>query len=206
MLDWGLTAAGYRSLVLACEGSRGAGTLVTAGKSPDRIDDAARSSAWSRWRSAIEDCLERWRVDLIHFHGIDFHRYLPAGGPTKLVTLHLPLDHYPPEVLTSQPPATWYHCVSQLQHQNRAIGANFLPPIENAAPIEPPSAFHTKRRFAVFLGRICPEKGIHLAIEAVRQAKVPLISAGHVFPYESHLRYFHENIEPCLGTNCRLSM
>src|SRR5436190_18963031 len=84
MLDWGLTAAGYRSIVLACEGSRGAGTLVTAGKIPDRIDDAARSSAWSRWRSAIEDCLERWRVDLLHLHGLDFHRYLPAGGPTKL--------------------------------------------------------------------------------------------------------------------------
>ena len=42
--------------------------------------------------------LRRWRVDLVHMHGLDFHAYLPPAGPPVLATLHLPPDWYPPEV------------------------------------------------------------------------------------------------------------
>jgi glycosyltransferase involved in cell wall biosynthesis len=51
--------------------------------------------------------------------------------------------------------------------------------------------------FFVWLGRIVPEKGVHLAIEAAKKARVPLIIAGlvdHNIP--TALRYFQEEIEP----------
>jgi glycosyltransferase involved in cell wall biosynthesis len=53
--------------------------------------------------------------------------------------------------------------------------------------------------FYVWLGRIVPEKGPHLAIAAARQAGVPLVLAGIVDHHLPHaVRYFREFIEPQL--------
>jgi glycosyltransferase involved in cell wall biosynthesis len=53
------------------------------------------------------------------------------------------------------------------------------------------------------LGRICPEKGIHLALDAAKTARVPLILAGDVFPYREHLDYFKSMVQPRLGFSRR---
>jgi len=53
--------------------------------------------------------------------------------------------------------------------------------------------------FFVWLGRLVPEKGAHLAIEAARRANVPLIIAGIVDRHVPQAqRYFREQIEPHL--------
>ena len=61
--------------------------------------------------------------------------------------------------------------------------------------------FRTRRKrqddFFAWLGRFVPEKGTHLAIEAAKQAGVPLVLAGTIDRYvKEALRYFHEEIEP----------
>jgi glycosyltransferase involved in cell wall biosynthesis len=48
------------------------------------------------------------------------------------------------------------------------------------------------------LARICPEKGIHLAIDAAKKADAYLVIAGEIFPYADHERYFAEQIRPRL--------
>jgi glycosyltransferase involved in cell wall biosynthesis len=50
--------------------------------------------------------------------------------------------------------------------------------------------------FFAWLGRFVPEKGAHLAIEAARQAGVPLILAGQVQHHHESQHYFHEVIQP----------
>src|SRR6185312_11282020 len=65
-------------------------------------------------------------------------------------------------------------------------------PVKNVVPqvIQPANFF-------VWLGRMVPEKGAHLAIEAAKKAGVPLVLAGIVDQHvPSALRYFHEQIEP----------
>ena len=58
----------------------------------------------------------------------------------------------------------------------------------------------TNRRrgdFFVWLGRFAREKGAHLAIEATKQAKVPLVLAGTIDRYrQESMQYFKEMIEP----------
>jgi glycosyltransferase involved in cell wall biosynthesis len=61
--------------------------------------------------------------------------------------------------------------------------------------------FHPTRtrrgNFFVWLGRFAPEKGAHLAIEAAKQAEVPLVLAGTIDRYrQESMHYFHEVIEP----------
>jgi glycosyltransferase involved in cell wall biosynthesis len=50
--------------------------------------------------------------------------------------------------------------------------------------------------FFAWLGRFVPEKGAHLAIQAARQAEVPLMLAGQVQHHQESQHYFHEVIQP----------
>jgi glycosyltransferase involved in cell wall biosynthesis len=51
--------------------------------------------------------------------------------------------------------------------------------------------------YLVWLGRFVPEKGPHLAIEAAKQAHVPLVLAGTIDRYvKASMDYFQEQIKP----------
>jgi glycosyltransferase involved in cell wall biosynthesis len=197
-LDRALVQAGHRSLVVGCEGSSAYGRLIEVPRETGILDDAARERAWARHRAAIAGALERWPVDLVHLHGLDFHEYLPAPGVPVLATLHVPPSWYAPPALRPERPDTWLHCVSQAQHEACPPGLNLLPPIPNGVPVAELTARHAKRDFALILGRICPEKGIHLAIEAAKTAGIALLIAGEVFAYEAHRRYFEDEVLPRL--------
>src|SRR5689334_9276807 len=89
-LDAGLVAAGHKSIVIACEGSRTRGILVPTRRAPGIFDAGRRESAIKANAAAIGYALDRWPIDLIHFHGIDFLDYLPNQDVPVLTTLHLP--------------------------------------------------------------------------------------------------------------------
>jgi glycosyltransferase involved in cell wall biosynthesis len=202
-LDAGLVAAGHRSFVVARQGSRTAGALLAVATPRRPIDDRLRERTYALYRRAIRRALARWPIDLVHMHGIDFHRYLPPPGVPVLVTAHLPPSWYPAEALAPSRPDTWLHGVSVSQHRTFPAGAPLLPPIENGVPTRRLSARHAKHAFALCLGRICPEKGFHVAFDAAKRAGLPLLLAGAVFPYEEHERYFRTEIVPRLDDTRR---
>jgi hypothetical protein len=196
-LDYSLTLAGHHSIVVAAEGSRVVGTLVPVSCPSGPLDKHTLAAAQERHRRAILAALERWPVDLVHLHGIDFHAYLPPPGVPVLVTLHMPVAWYAPDVLQPTRPKTWLHCVSKWQHASCPQTPALLEPIENGVGIAEPAP-HAKRRFALTLSRICPEKGIHIAIDAARRVDIPLLIAGAVFDYADHRNYFEHEIKPRL--------
>ncbi len=202
-LDHALVAAGHCSMVVAQEGSRTAGALLTVPAEKGVLDAAAKARAWARHRQAIASALKRWPVDLVHLHGVDFHAYLPPPGVPALGTLHLPPSWYPDVALRPTRSDTWLHCVSQAQHEAWPKAPNLLAPIENGVPIDRLAGRHAKRPFAMFLGRVCPEKGVHLAIEAAKRADIALVIAGEVFGYEAHRRYFEDEVRPRLDARRR---
>lgn len=202
-LDSALVQAGHRSFVIACEGSRCAGELIATPLPEGPIDEAARRQAWTNHRAALARVLERNDVDLVHLHGVDFHAYLPPPGVPVLATLHLPPDWYPAEVFGISRPSTHLHCVSRTQRAACPPEARLLEDIPNGVPLDRLRPAGLKGRFALVLGRICPEKGVHLALEAARRAGVPVQVAGKVFPYAAHERYFREKIAPLLSPERR---
>lgn len=198
-IDRALVRVGHRSFVIALEGSHVAGTLIPVPVPEGPLDAGTRRRAHGRHREAIMEAVVRHRIDVVHLHGIDFFAYLPPPGVPVLVTLHLPLSWYPLEALAPERPDTWLHGVSVSQQRGMVENAHLLPPVENGVAVEDLAGFcHAKRRFALALGRICPEKGYHLALEAAHAAGAPLLIGGQIYPYEAHRRYFDEDVAPKL--------
>jgi glycosyltransferase involved in cell wall biosynthesis len=202
-LDHALVAAGHRSIVVAPEGSQTAGTLVATASLPTPLTEDARQFMQERQREAIAEALTRRPADVIHAHGLDFIEHLPEPGIPTLVTLHLPAEFYPAGAVSGARPRTWFNCVSAAQQRTFPRLPNMLPPISGGVPVDRLQARHAKRNFALVLGRICPEKGFHLALDAAERAGVPLLIAGQVFPYPYHQAYFDEQIRPRLGREAR---
>ncbi len=200
LLDEGLVRRGHRSIVIAQEGSFCQGTLIATPAIPEgrALDAAARERAWEAQRRAITEACRRYPVDLIHFHGVDFHHYLPDSGPPALVTLHLPPASYGEGALRPRRPDVFFHGVSGSQQRGFAPDLYLLHHIENGVALERRRFSAHKRGFCLALGRICPEKGYSRALLAASRARTPLLLAGRVFAYEDHVRHFREVLKPLL--------
>ncbi len=202
-LDAALVRAGHHSLVLACEGSRVAGKLYTIPRVTGTLTSHLDAGAHRQYRALIAQVLETTRVDVIHFHGIDFHEYMPDNGPPALVTLHLPPSWYAAGALQVRRPQTYFHAVSAAQERACPPGLRLEPVISNGVPVERLAGNFRPRNFALCLGRVCPEKGFHLALDAARDAGCGLLVAGEVYSYTSHQEYYQREIAPRLDRTRR---
>lgn len=203
-IDRGLVRAGHRSIVIACDGSRCAGELVTIPRMLGPLDRAARVSAHAHTKAAIERVLRHTRVDLVHLHGLDFEAYLPEPGPVVLVTLHLAARWYSERVLALDRPRTYFSCVSPSQRRGFAAAhLAFAGVVENGVDVAALRPGRQRGGFAIALGRVCPEKAFHRALDAARQAGVPMLLAGEVFAYAEHRRYFATHVRPRLDEQRR---
>lgn len=202
MIDQALDRAAWRSIVIAQEGSEVCGQLIPV-PAFARIGERERSAVYRTVRAATEYILGRETVDVVHMHGIDFPQYLPRGGPPTLATVHLPPEWYAPEAFAPTLPGMFLNAVSRHQYQRCPPSPALVGVIENGVEMESDSAAAVRGDFALALGRICPEKGFHFAIDACARAGCDLILGGRVFPYHEHERYFSDEISPRLDSRRR---
>jgi glycosyltransferase involved in cell wall biosynthesis len=204
ILDAGLVRAGHRSVVVAPAGSRCRGLLIPTPVAAGPFTDEARRRAQTKYREALADAMARFSIDVVHLHGVDFLEYLPDAGIPVVVTLHLPPEWYPPDVFRLPRSETYIVCVSQWQRRSAPPNARIHTVIENGVPLD---RFHPARKkgsYVASMGRICPEKGFHLAMDAAEQAGVRLLLGGAVYPYPEHQAYFEQLIRPRLKYGHRL--
>lgn len=201
MLDRALVASGHHSIVVAAESSQVAGTLIATPCPNGSLDAAAEWKARAAHRNAIERALRRWPVDVIHFHGQDFASYRPGGRVPSVVTLHVPRSWYGPQ-LPERRPDTYFVCVSHTQRSAWPADFPIAEVIENGVDATAMHTHVTKRHFALWLGRVSPEKGTALALDVARLAEIPLLIAGEVYEYDQHERYFRDEVRPRLDGRC----
>lgn len=194
--------AGCRSVVVAHESSRTVGRLVPISISPGQLDEPRRKTAYDSLRATVADAIDRFKPDIIHMHGVDFSEYLPQTAVPIVVTLHLPHSFYPKETWQSIRPNMWLVCVSRAQCQSFQFADGIPQPsevIENGVAVSPTLSPVRKRAYALALGRICPEKGFHTALDAATDAGLPLLLAGQVYPYPEHVKYYEQEVRPRLN-------
>jgi glycosyltransferase involved in cell wall biosynthesis len=86
-----------------------------------------------------------------------------------------------------------------ISNSDRAPGLNYLATVYNGIDL---SLYPLRERggeHLVFLGRIHPDKGVHLAIEVALLSGLPLVIAGII----QDRTYFHDEVEPHLGQAIR---
>jgi len=206
IIDLALVHAGHRSLVIGSEESQVSGELLKISRTEGEIGEEERRRTYREVRELLAKVLRKESVDIVHMHGLDFHEYLPTASVPVLATLHLPLAWYPPEIFRMDRPNTFLNGVSTCQMRAlERVPASVIPPIENGVRMEDFGEFFPggKRRFLLSIGRICPEKGFHLALDAARKADFPMFLAGHVFQYHAHVAYFRSEIVPRLSRSRR---
>jgi glycosyltransferase involved in cell wall biosynthesis len=175
MIDDALVRAGHRSIVLAMEGSDVRGELAPIG--------------------SLRRILATNDVDVVHYHGLDWLDHYVPFEPS-IVTVHLPPDWY-----QRWPENVHYICVSEDERKRFGKPCTVISNGVNLAEFKP--AARDPRPAALFLGRICPEKNTHAAIEAAKLANAGLTIAGQVFDYPEHRRYFDEEVVPRLDARRR---
>ncbi|MDQ2842605.1 MAG: glycosyltransferase family 4 protein [Acidobacteriota bacterium] len=196
LVDQGLVHAGMRSLVIAAKGSNVQGQLIATPAATGEITEAIRNEAHKGHALRIATVLAQNKVDLIHYHGLDFFSYWASHSDVpQLATLHLPVDWYPPAIFGN--PGFSMNCVSKTQvasvPENHSI-----PVIANGIRVH---SFHfapVKQDYLLWLGRVCPEKGTDIALSIAHHLNLPLFIAGPVHPFPTHEAYFVEQIKPFL--------
>jgi glycosyltransferase involved in cell wall biosynthesis len=198
-LDAALERSGHRSVVVANAASRTQGRLLATKVPCEPLGDEQRRRVWHAHRDNILRALCEFEPDVVHLHGLDFAEYLPPPGEVPvLVTLHLPPAWYPARAFDLQREDVHLHCVSRSQHAQCPPHARLLAPIANGVPVRVHPPRVKRHDFALALGRICAEKNWHAALDAGRLARVPVLLAGQIFPYEAHRAYFDSQIRPRL--------
>jgi len=203
ILDAAMVRHGHRSLVLAPAGSRCHGLLIPVPIPSGLLDEMAKREARTKFKHLLNQTLDHYPVDLVHMHGLDFSEYLPDRDVPVVVTLHLPLSWYARDALQDCRPNITRVCVSSAQARIAPAGSRIDCIIPNGIDVERFRPTRRKGNYAVAIGRICPEKGFHLAIGAAQRAGIDLVLAGTVFEYPEHRQYFESMIAPRLNQNIR---
>ena len=81
-----------------------------------------------------------------------------------------------------------------ISDSDRAPGLNYLATVYNGIDLSLYPLQASRGDDLIFLGRIHPDKGVHLAIEVARLSGLPLLIAGIIQDKE----YFRGRVEPCL--------
>jgi glycosyltransferase involved in cell wall biosynthesis len=86
-----------------------------------------------------------------------------------------------------------------ISDSDRAPGLNYLATVYNGIDLSLYPLQKSGGDHLIFLGRIHPDKGVHLAIEVARLSGLPLLIAGII----QDRTYFQEQVEPHLDQTIR---
>ena len=198
LIDAHLTGSGNRSIVIAGAGSQVEGELVSTPAMRAELADDERVHARQEQLRTIESVLATRHVDLLQFNGLDFLDYRPRHSPVpELATLHLPISWYPPDLFEQE--NVTFNFVSESQARSAPVRCE-VPVIANGVDLEQLFVSPEKGNYLLWLGRICPEKGPHIALRVAHQLKRPLVLAGPLHSFAAHRDFYTEEVAPHLDS------
>jgi len=195
-LEHEMARRGLRTAVAACEGSEVAGELLCTGPRAVRTDAFDEREAEHSER--VVEFAGKHRFSLIHDHSGHFWKHAARVDLPVLATLHLPRGFYSEQMFSALPPNVFFNCVSDSQAASFGDVPRMMGVVNNGLDPERFPFARKKDNYLLWLGRICPEKAPHLAIDAARMAGLPLVIAGQVYPFSYHQQYFEREIRPHL--------
>ena len=197
-----MAARGHFTTVAACAGSQVSGVLFATGRECAEPDHFTERDAEHQAR--LLDLLQRTTgsqptFDLVHDKSGSFWRRAAECNTPVLSTLHLPRHFYPGESFRNLPPNLYFNCVSDAQSNSFANIKNVVSVVRNGIQVSDFPFKPEKDDYLLWMGRVCEEKGPHLAIEVAQRTGLPLVLAGQVYPFTYHQLFYNAKIRPHLG-------
>ena len=204
LLEQVMRQRGNWTTVAACSGSRISGELIETGAVALTFDQLEERDI-EQSRRTLEAIHRRegthHKFDLVHDHGGRFWSDAAKFETPLLATLHLPRDFYTGGFFDNVPPNVYFNCVSKSQLNSFLDLPRIMGYVRNGVDIERFPFCNKKQDYLVWLGRVCEEKGLHIAAEVAERAKLPLVMMGPGYLFPSHQQYFDEQVQPYLERN-----
>jgi glycosyltransferase involved in cell wall biosynthesis len=199
-LTEGLVARGHEVTLFASGDSRTSARLVACAPTALRLAGVRDPSPWNtgQVRTVIHEALAGC-FDVVHCHVDHWGFAISSLTATPVLhTMHGRMDDSDHHPLYSRAEECLLVSISDMQREP-VRGATWVGTIHHGMPLDlfPFSPRAQEPPFALFLGRISPEKRPDLAIEIARRAKIPLKIAAKVDPKDR--LYFEREIAPLLG-------
>ncbi len=203
-LEREMNRRGARTTVAASAGSRVSGELFSTGGPCSLTDDFERRNR--EHQDAIielvrQRTLEGRPFDLVHDMSGSFWTRASEIDVPVLATVHLPRHFYPPAQFENIPGNVSFNCVSELQARSFSTMKQPVGVVPNGISLDRFLPNVGERHGLLWLGRICEEKGPHVALDIAAQMDLPIVIAGQVYPFSYHQQFFAREIEPCLRRN-----
>ncbi|HWR16564.1 MAG TPA: glycosyltransferase [Terriglobales bacterium] len=203
VLEDEMARRGHYTSVAACAGSQARGSVMVTGAEtvePDRF-----STRNAEHHARILEFLNSPQhhalpFDLIHDKSGSFWPRAAESEIPVLATLHLPRHFYSEEVFRKVPKNVMFNCVSAAQYRSFQNVLHVIGVIENGIHVHRFPFITEKQDYLLWLGRVCEEKGPHLAIEVARRTGLPLVMAGQVYPFSYHQTFYNAKIRPHLAS------
>ncbi len=193
-------ARGHQTAVAASDGSRVSGRLITTGVPPKETDGFEKREAEHEERTLEE--IRRAEAagepyDIVHDQSGWFWRRAGEISTPVLATLHLPRSFYPAGAFAGLPHNLCFNCVSESQYRTFADIRAVIGAVPNGIDARRfPSPAEQRAMYVLWMGRICHEKGPHVAIDVAREACLPLVLVGDVYRFSYHETYFRRLVAP----------
>src|SRR4051794_25850813 len=193
---------GHFTTVAACTGSQVSGVVFATGREVTQPDNFIERDA--EHQAKILDMLQHTNgsqptFDLVHDKSGSFWRRAAECNVPVLATLHLPRHFYPGASFRNLAPNLYFNCVSKAQSQSFVNLPNVVSVVPNGIPVHEFPFEPEKQDFLLWMGRVCEEKGPHLAIEVAQRTGFPLVLAGQVYPFTYHELFYNAKVRPHLG-------
>jgi glycosyltransferase involved in cell wall biosynthesis len=195
-LERELAGRGWQTEVAACKGSVVTGELLATGEAPQEMDGFAEREREHTER-VVEECAKE-EFSMVLDHSGHFFRHAARVSGCVLATLHLPRALYGEEAFEGLAENVYFNCVSNSQKSSFMDIPRMLGVVRNGIAVERFPMGGRKSDYVLWLGRVCPEKAPHLAIEAAKKAGMRIIVAGHVYPFRWHDEYWKDKVKPLI--------
>ncbi len=147
--------------------------------------------------ATVARILDGLDVDLVHDHTLAGPLQARGRRVPPVVTMHGPVAGEPGEYYRQLGGTVELVAISRAQRR-AAPDLSWLGTVHNAVDVESFPFRADKDEMLLFLGRLHPDKGVHLAIDAARSVGLPIVVAGKCSePIEQE--YYRTHIAPRLG-------
>ena len=196
----GLSAAGHE-VVLFASGDSSTPAELRALFAEPQTAMMALPSAMTTYDArhvtfAIEQILADGDIDIVHDHSgfllVAFSRFLDL--PPVLHTVHCAFDTHAYPFYEQFRNDVAYASISDFQRDLGPAGMAWAGTVHNALPVASWPLVTAKDDYLLAFGRVCEDKGFHLAIDIARRSGHRLIMAGVVQDW--YRDYYEQRIKP----------